>query len=122
MYGMSNRRLSPEQLQARLCRFAVSVCRSLRTVRRDPVTDYLTLQLIRSSTSPGANYAEAMDAESRRDFIHKLKICLKELRETLFWLQFKSSLDTGEQNEEALTQECRELIAILVASLKTARN
>ena len=118
---MSNRRLSPEQLQDRLTRFGISVCRSLRNAPRDPVGDYFTVQLIRSSTSPAANYAEATDAESRRDFIHKMKICLKELRETLVWLQFKSALATRDESEEALMKECRELTAIFVASLITAR-
>ena len=122
VFGMSNRRLSPEQLQNRLSRFAISVCKSLRALPRDPVSDHVTTQLIRSSTSPAAGYAEATDAESRRDFIHKMKICLKELRETLFWLQLKSALVTRDDGEEALRKECRELIAIFVASLKTARN
>lgn len=118
---MSNRRLTPEQLQDRLIRFGISVCGSLRSAPRDPVGDYFTVQLIRSSTSPAANYAEATDAESRRDFIHKMKICLKELRETLVWLQFKSALATHDESEEGLMKECRELIAIFVASLKTAK-
>ena len=78
--------------------------------------------MIRSSTSPGANYSEATDAESRRDFIHKMKICLKELRETHFWLKFKSGVAAHDTNDDALMKECDELIAIFVASLKTARE
>ena len=89
---------------------------------RDPAVKHATLQLIRSCTAPGALYAEATDAESHRDFMHKLKICLKELRETLYWLQLRSELAPGDQYEEQLMRECRELIAIFVASLKTTRN
>ena len=119
---MSNRSFNPSQLQERLTQFAISVCKKLPTERRNPVSDYYTLQLVRSSTSPGANYAEARDAESRRDFIHKMKICLKELRETKFWLQFTSGVTARDSNDETLMKECDELIAIFVASVRTARK
>ena len=119
---MSNGPFSPSQLQERLTQFAISVCKNLSPKRRDPVSEHLTLQLIRSSTSPGAGYSEARDAESRRDFIHKMKICLKELRETYFWLQFKSGVTSRDSNDEALMKECDELIAIFVASIRTARK
>jgi four helix bundle protein len=119
---MPNRPYSHDQLQERLTQFAISVCKRLLTERRNPVSDYYTAQLIRSSTSPGANYSEARDAESRRDFIHKMKICLKELRETDYWLRFKSGVTTRDSNDDALLKECDELIAIFVSSIKTARQ
>jgi four helix bundle protein len=80
---------------------------------------HVARQLVRASTSPAACYAEACHAESRRDFVHKMRVCLKELRETAVWLRLAArerpagSLDT-------LTHECSELIAIFVASVKTA--
>jgi four helix bundle protein len=114
--------MSPDQLQNRLTRFAISVCSSVRIARRDPVSVYYTGQLIRSSTSPGANYSEATDAESRRDFIHKMKLCLKELRETHYWLQFKSGVAAHDSADDALVKECDELIAIFVSSIKSARE
>lgn len=80
-------------------------------------------QLARCGTSAGANYAEARAAESRRDFIHKLKLVLKELRETLFWLRLcgRLNLALASDLDEAI-EECNELIAILVKSIETARN
>ena len=119
---MSKRPYSHGQLQERLTQFAVSVCKKLLTERHNPVSDYCTLQLIRSSTSPGASYSEARDAESRRDFIHKMKICLKELRETHYWLRFKTGITTRDSNDDALMKECDELIAVFVSSIKTARQ
>jgi four helix bundle protein len=119
---MSNRRLTPAQLHDRLSRFGIAVCENIRTTVGDPISKYCVEQLIRSSTSPAANYSEAMEAESRRDFIHKLKICLKELREALYWLHFKAAVAMPNASDDALMTECRELIAILVASVKTARG
>lgn len=78
------------------------------------------MQLIRSATSPGAHYGEARAAESRRDFIHKLQICLKELRESDVWLRYLSALRALDC--KSLRSECNELIAIFVASLKTAKR
>jgi len=77
----------------------------------------------RSSTSAFANYGELQSAESRRDFIHKLGICLKELRETRTWLKFiaKMALTPAGSVHPAL-RECDELLAILAASMRTARR
>jgi four helix bundle protein len=119
---MSNRSLSPDELQDRLIRFGVSVCRSLQASPIDSVNRYFTGQLLRSSTAPGAHYSEAIDAESRRDFIHKMKLGLKELRESLVWLKYKKALSRQRELDDTLMKECRELIAIFVASLKTARG
>jgi four helix bundle protein len=77
-------------------------------------------QLVRAATSTAANYAEARAAESRRDFIHKMQVCLKELRETGVWLEIVSRLDDPDR-VYALASECNELTAIFVASIKTAR-
>ena len=78
-------------------------------------------QLIRSGTSPAPNYGEARSAESRKDFIHKMKISLKELRETMIWLKIISRKDmvSGETVNAAIV-ECDELIAIFVSSTRTA--
>jgi four helix bundle protein len=77
------------------------------------------LQLIRSATSPAANYAEARAAESRRDFVHKLR--LKELREAHTWLRFVRGMELCAVTSVAeVMGECEELIAILVTSIRTA--
>ena len=109
----------PEELQQRLIRFGIAVCRTLRSRRRDWIVDHFAKQLLRSVTSPAANYGEARAAQSMADFIHKMRICLKELRETDVWLQFVTALSSDEISWRGLRGECNELIAIFVASLKT---
>ena len=109
----------PEELQQRLIRFGIAVCQVLRRRRRDLIVDHFAKQLLRCCTSPSANYGEARAAESKADFVHKMKICLKELRETDVWLQFLSALSSNTTAWNTLRVECNELIAIFVASLKT---
>jgi four helix bundle protein len=81
-------------------------------------------QLLRCGTSPAANYAEAQSAESRSDFIHKIKIVLKELRETYVWLVLstRTSLIQSLARLEPLVKECKELISIFVKSVQTAKK
>ncbi len=82
---------------------------------------HIAQQLVRSCTSPALNYGEAQAAESRNDFIHKMKVCLKELRETYNCLRLINK--KGWYNEEKLRlhqKENNELIAIFVSSVKTA--
>ena len=110
-------------LEDRLVRFGATTCQLGNRLPRTPLGQHVALQLARSSTSTFANYGEVQSAESRRDFIHKLAICLKELRETRTWLKFirKMSLVPAEPVDVVL-QECEELVAILATSIKTARN
>lgn len=85
--------------------------------------NYISSQLIRSSTSPALHYGEAQAAESKADFCHKMKICLKELRETFNCLRLISRMKWIE--EEKLTiiiKENNKLISIFVVSLKTAQS
>ncbi len=79
-------------------------------------------QILRSGTSPGSNYEEARGAESRADFIHKLGVVLKELKETRFWLKviFRASI-LAPQRVEPLIKECSELCAVIAKSIVTAR-
>jgi len=111
-----------DALQRRLVLFGVAICQSLRGLRRDPAVAHVSAQLIRSATAPAAIYAEARAAESRRDFVHKMQLCLKELRETAVWLQFMRELASDGSRCESLAQECGELTASFVASLRTARG
>jgi len=73
-------------LEERLIEFAVQIIRTVESLPRTRVGNHIAGQLVRSGTSPASNYGEAQSAESRSDFIHKMKICLKELRETKVWL------------------------------------
>jgi four helix bundle protein len=107
------------ELQSRLIRFGLGVCRETATRHPDYAAAHIASQLIRSATSPAANYAEACGAQSRREFAHKLRICLKELRETAVWLRFIGELLGDTSARASLSAECDELISIFVASLKT---
>ena len=115
--------MARHDLEDRLIRFGSTTCGLAERFPRAPLGQHVALQLVRSSTSPFANYGEVQSAESRRDFIHKLGICLKELRETRTWLKFvrEMNLATPELVESSL-RECDELLAILATSIKTARR
>lgn len=72
-----------DDIEERLVSFAVRVIKLCDSLPQTRAGSHIAGQLLRSGTSPAANYAEARNAESVNDFIHKLKICLKELNETL---------------------------------------
>ncbi len=107
-------------LEDRLINFAVQICLLTDRFPSTPIARHVSTQITRSGTSPLANYGEAQAAESRQDFVHKLKVCLKELRETLAWLKFAERMNLCLETIDALRNECNELISILVASIKTA--
>jgi four helix bundle protein len=115
----SNTAHSPELLQDRLIAFSVGVWEGTGHLQKGSAMVRLRDQLMRAATSVAANYAEARAAESRRDFIHKMQICLKELRETGVWLEIVGRLDDPDR-VRTLARECVELTAIFVASIKTA--
>ena len=112
------------QLLERLIEFAVKCIKLTEKLKPCKASSILEGQLIRSGTSPANNYSEAMDAESNNDFIHKFKICLKELRESNTTLQIikKAELCSDKILLEELIKESSELTAIFVSSLKTLRT
>ncbi len=110
-------------LEERLINFASDCIVIAETFPKTYTGNYISSQLIRSSTSPALHYGEAQAAESKADFCHKMKICLKELRETFNCLRLISRMKWIE--EEKLTiiiKENNELISIFVVSLKTAQS
>ena len=115
-------KLTGAALEDRLIDFGAAVCRSIRGLPNDLAGAHLCRQLVRSATSPAANYAEARGAESRRDFAHKLQICLKELRETYVWLRLVHRLYGSKIASREVRNECNELIAIFVKSILTAKT
>lgn len=125
---MSNTLMSKENkqfdLEDRLIDFAVRVIRTAESLPKTKVGRHIAGQLVRCGTSPAANYGEAQSAESRSDFIHKIKICLKELREARIWLIIivKTNLIKPPSKLEPLINENNELISIFVASIKTAEQ
>ena len=113
--------MKPQELENRLIDFAVAVVGVVEALPSTKAGNHIAGQLIRSGTSPALNYGEARSAESRRDFIHKMKISLKELRETLIWLKIISRKQlVSEQMACTTIAECDELIAIFVSSTRTA--
>ena len=111
-------------LEERLIDFAVRIIKLSEALPSTRTGNHIRGQLLRSGTSPAPNYAEAQSAESRSDFVHKIKIALKELRETKVWLRMigKAGLLVSSSELPPLIQENDELISILVASAKTAQN
>jgi four helix bundle protein len=109
-------------LERRLIAFAASIVRLSSKLPRTPQGRHIGTQILRSGTAAAANYGEARGAESRADFIHKLKIVFKELNETTIWLEVsvQSSLLSGEAIV-AVIAENRELCRIVATSIKTAR-
>jgi len=111
-------------LEGRLIDFAVKVIRLAECLPRTRAGAHIAGQLIRSGTSSPPNYGEAQSAESRADFIHKMRVCLKELRETRVWLLMISRLGlVGATSEiDTLIDEDNELISIFVSSVRTAKR
>jgi four helix bundle protein len=106
--AMNNLRHHPNQLEERIISFAASVVSLSSTLPRNPQGRHICDQILRSGTSAAANYAEARAAESRADFIHKLKIVSKELNETTVWLEIiaKSSRDFRGKGGK-VSRDCR---------------
>jgi four helix bundle protein len=110
------------ELEKRLISFAAAVITLSSKLPRTLQGRHICSQILRSGTAAAANYGEARGAESRADFIHKLKVVFKELNETTVWLELirESSLLSPE-NIVAIVAENRELCRIIAASIKTAR-
>ena len=111
-------------MQDRLVKFPANVIVGVDILNKNYATEHLTKQLIRSETSAALNYGEAQAAESRRDFIHKMKVCLKELRESQVNLQILecAELVRNQKEFETIAQECKELVAIFTTSIKTPKS
>jgi len=121
---MENENKRKYDLEKRLIDFAVSIINIVEMLPNTRTGNHIANQLVRCGTSPSPNYGEAQSAESRKDFIHKIKIVLKELRETLVWLKIirHKALIPREQDLEILINENNELISIFVTSVKTAEK
>jgi len=111
-------------IEDRLIDFAVRIIILAGSLPKTRIGGHIANQIIRSGTAPAPNYGEAQGAESRSDFIHKMKICLKELRETKVWLKMtmKANLIKPESKVEPLLNENDQLISIFVTSIKTSKS
>ncbi len=111
----------PYDLAERTAKFAEAIIRFAKKAPRNVVTLPLIRQLVRCGTSVGANYREADDAVSRRDFRNKVGICKKEANETEYWLQMIAVAEPiMKEKARALWQEAHELHLIFGKSFSTA--
>ena len=110
-------------LEDRLVEFAATIIDVVDELPKTRAGNHIAGQLIRSGTSPAPNYGEAQSAESRKDFIHKMKVALKELRESMVWLKIIRRKEIiPETVSSPAAQECNELISIFVKSIQTAQD
>jgi four helix bundle protein len=112
-----------KDLGDRLLDFAADVIALSVRLQRSPTGRYLVGQLVRASASAGANFQEARGAESRADFVHKLQVVLKELREAEYWLKLlrRTKLMPADLLTAPLA-EADELIRVVVKSVVTAKS
>lgn len=112
-----------KELEARTEKFALRIIRLVSDLPKHKTADVLGWQVLKSATSMGANYREANRAQSRDDFIHKIAICEKESAETEYWLELMIEGNVaGGAEVSAVLQESGELLAIFVASGRTAKS
>ena len=111
-------------LEERTARFAETAIAFAGEMPKSPVTAPLISQFVRAATSIGANYAEADDAASKKDFRHKVTICKKEARETKYWLRMLAAAEpSAKERARELWREARELHLIFAAIVrKVDRN
>ena len=116
--------MTKEELINRNKKFVIDVVRLVEVLPSNRVYDAFVRQVVRSSSSIGANYRAACRAKSKADFINKLKIVEEEADETIYFLELLKEVD-GDKNKsvfERLTKEANELLSIYVASIKTIKN
>ncbi len=111
-------------LEDRLVDFSVLIIGIVNEMPNSKAGNHLSGQIVRSGTSVALNYGEAQSGESSRDFIHKMKVVLKELRETFICLKIihKANLYKSEEEIVKAKKENDELIAIFVKSIETAQS
>ena len=116
--------MNSQQLEDRLVNFSVDIIDLSYKIHLNQAGCHLSNQLVRSATSVPLNYAEALAAESRKDYIHKVKISLKELRESFVCLKIIQRARLIEKSKEFdyLMDETNQLISIFVATLKKLQS
>ena len=110
-------------LEERLLEYAAAIIRLVEELPGTRAGNHVAGQLLRSGTSPLPNHGEAQEAESRNDFIHKFKICLKELRESHRWLRLINRVPLlAERKVTPVLTETDEFIRIFKTSIQTAQR
>ena len=112
-----------KKISDRLLEYGVEIIKITAELNKNMIGRNLTKQLLRAGTSAGANYEETCGAESKADFIHKLQIVLKELRESLYWLRLiQKSKILKNYNVKSTINENEQLCSIIAKSVITAKN
>jgi len=111
-------------LEERLLEYAAMIIRLVERLPKTRAGNHVAGQLLRSGTSPLPNHGEAQAAESARDFVHKFKVCLKELRESKRWLRLIKRVPLIEpvSSIDPPLYETEELIKIFVSSINTVQR
>ncbi len=114
----------PQSFSERCIQFSTRILKLADTIPKNAVNRPVIDQWVRSSMSIGANTSEAKSAQSRADFISKFEIALKEAREAGYWLEVvrQANLAADSKSLNELAGECHQLTAILVSSVKTAKQ
>src|SRR5262245_33663690 len=121
--GVENAPSKADMLERRLIEFAARILDLSSQLPRTPQGRHVTQQILRSGTAVAADYGEARGAESRSDFIHKLRVVFKELNETTIWLELLiKTCPVVAENAIPIVAENRELCRIIAASIKTAHR
>ncbi|HDY67167.1 MAG: four helix bundle protein [Candidatus Scalindua sediminis] len=111
-------------LEDRLIEFAIKIIELVEELPKNSAGNHIAGQLIRCGTSPALNYGEVQSSESQKDFVHKMKVILKELRETNICIKIikRKPLIRPSQRLDKIIKECIELISIFVSSIRTAQK
>ena len=110
-------------LSDRFMQYSVRVIKLTESLPKSIAGKRIGDQLLRSGTSVGANYEESQAAQSKNDFIHKLQVALKELKESNYWLRLIGNADLLSQEKlEAIIDESNQLTAILSKAVLTAKK
>ncbi|MCX7050109.1 MAG: four helix bundle protein [Candidatus Sumerlaeota bacterium] len=112
-----------DDLSERFLNFAARIIKLASALPKTFIGRHIAKQLVECGTSTGANYEEARGAESKADFVHKLGVVLKELRETYYWLRLIDRCELLPHNKmQDILSEAAELCKIIGRSIKTARG
>jgi four helix bundle protein len=115
--------MDSKELRERTKQFALRIIRLTASLPAGRVGDVLGRQFLKSGTSIGANYREALRASSKRHFISTIEIALREADETTYWLKLLADSGTVKPTRlRALTDEAHQMVAILAATVRTAKN
>lgn len=111
-------------LEERLLDYGARIINLCRLLHHDLAERHIAGQLLRSGTAPASHHAEAQAAESNADFIHKMRIALKELRESDRWLKLlkRSEIHVAPEMQTQLLDESDQLIRIFITSIRTAEQ